>query len=59
VQQAFATVKATKWLTVDAGRFVTTASAEVIESNKNWLYSRSMLFYGVPLLHTGLRVMPR
>jgi hypothetical protein len=41
---------------VDAGRFVTTASAEVIESNKNWLYSRSMLFYGVPLLHTGLRV---
>ncbi len=55
VQQAFATVKPTKWLSVDAGRFVTTASAEVIESNKNWLYSRSMLFYGVPLLHTGLR----
>ena len=55
VQQAFATIKATKWLTVDAGRFVTTASAEVIEANKNWLYSRSMLFYGVPLLHTGLR----
>ena len=56
VQQAFATIKPTKWLSVDAGRFVTTASAEVIESNKNWLYSRSMLFYGVPLLHTGLRV---
>jgi hypothetical protein len=55
VQQAFATIKATKWLSVDAGRFVTSASAEVIESNKNWLYSRSMLFYGVPLLHTGLR----
>ena len=55
VQQAFATVKATPWLTLDAGRFVTTASAEVIEANKNWLYSRSMLFYGVPLLHTGLR----
>jgi hypothetical protein len=55
VQQAFATVKPTTWLTFDAGRFVTTASAEVIESNKNWLYSRSMLFYGVPLLHTGLR----
>jgi hypothetical protein len=55
VQQAFATIKPTKWLSVDAGRFVTTASAEVIESNKNWLYSRSMLFYGVPLLHTGLR----
>jgi hypothetical protein len=56
VQQAFATIKATKWLTVDAGRFVTTASAEVIEANKNWLYSRSMLFYGVPLIHTGLRI---
>jgi hypothetical protein len=56
VQQAFATVKPTAWLSVDAGRFVTTASAEVIEANKNWLYSRSMLFYGVPLLHTGLRV---
>jgi len=56
VEQAFATVKPTSWLTLDAGRFVTTASAEVIESNKNWLYSRSMLFYGVPLLHTGLRV---
>jgi len=56
VQQAFATIKATPWLTLDAGRFVTTASAEVIEANKNWLYSRSMLFYGVPLLHTGLRV---
>ncbi|HJX66434.1 MAG TPA: porin [Polyangia bacterium] len=56
VQQAFATVKPTAWLSVDAGRFVTTASAEVIEANKNWLYSRSMLFYGVPLLHTGVRV---
>ena len=56
VQQAFATVKPTAWLTLDVGRFVTTASAEVIEANKNWLYSRSMLFYGVPLLHTGLRV---
>jgi hypothetical protein len=36
VQQAFATVKATKWLTVDAGRFVTTASAEVIESAREY-----------------------
>jgi hypothetical protein len=35
---------------------VTSASAEVIESNKNWLYSRSMLFTGVPLVHTGLRI---
>jgi len=56
IQQAFATVKPTSYLTIDAGKFVTSASAEVIESNKNWLYSRSLLFYGVPLLHTGVRI---
>jgi len=56
VQQAFATVKPTSFLSIDAGKFVTSASAEVIETNKNWLYSRSLLFFGVPLLHTGLRV---
>ena len=56
VQQAFAEVKPHPNVSIDAGRFVTSASAEVIESNKNWLYSRSLLFYGVPLLHTGLRV---
>lgn len=56
VEQAFATVKPTSYLTIDAGKFVTSASAEVIESNKNWLYSRSMLFTGVPLLHTGIRI---
>jgi hypothetical protein len=54
VQQAYATARF-GILTLDAGKFVTTAGAEVIESNKNWLYSRSMLFYGIPLLHTGLR----
>jgi hypothetical protein len=56
VQQAYAEVRPTSTLAIDAGRFVTSASAEVIESNKNWLYSRSLLFYGVPLLHTGLRI---
>lgn len=56
MQQAFATVKPTSYLTIDAGKFVTSASAEVIETNKNWLYSRSLLFTGVPLLHTGLRI---
>jgi hypothetical protein len=56
VQQAFATVRPTAYLSIDAGRFVTSAGAEVIETNKNWLYSRSMLFYGIPLLHTGLRI---
>jgi hypothetical protein len=56
VQQAFATVRPTAFLSIDAGKFVTSAGAEVIETNKNWLYSRSLLFYGIPLLHTGLRI---
>jgi hypothetical protein len=56
IEQAFATVRVTPQFSIDAGKFVTSASAEVIESNKNWLYSRSLLFTGVPLLHTGLRL---
>jgi hypothetical protein len=56
VQQAYAEVKPEAHISIDAGKFVTSASAEVIESNKNWLYSRSLLFTGVPLLHTGLRI---
>jgi hypothetical protein len=56
VEQAYAEVKPEAHISIDAGRFVTSAGAEVIEANKNWLYSRSMLFYGIPLLHTGLRV---
>jgi hypothetical protein len=56
VQQAFAQVRPTSTLSIDAGKFVTSAGAEVIEANKNWLYSRSLLFYGIPLLHTGLRI---
>jgi hypothetical protein len=56
VQQAYASVSPVTGLTVDFGKFVTTAGAEVIEANKNWLYSRSLLFFNIPLLHTGLRV---
>jgi hypothetical protein len=56
VQQAYAEVRPEEHISIDAGRFVTSAGAEVIEANKNWLYSRSLLFYGIPLLHTGLRV---
>jgi hypothetical protein len=57
IQQAFASLKVPGTaLTIDFGKFVTTAGAEVIEANKNWLYSRSMLFYVIPLLHTGARV---
>jgi hypothetical protein len=54
VQQAFASITFGQ-LTLDFGKFVTTAGAEVIESNKNWMYSRSLLFFGIPLLHTGVR----
>ncbi len=44
-----------KGLTLTFGKFVTPAGAEVIESNKNWNYSRSLLFnYAVPFYHFGL-----
>jgi hypothetical protein len=56
VQQAFGTVKFNNMVSLDAGKFVTTAGSEVIETNKNWLYSRSLLFGGIPFLHTGLRL---
>ncbi len=55
VQQAYATAKFSGF-TLDAGRFVTSASDEVIESKSNWNYSRSFLFNAVPLVHTGLRL---
>jgi hypothetical protein len=55
VQQAFATVKFDA-LTIDAGKFVTSASDEVIETKANWNYSRSLLFNGVPFVHTGVRL---
>ena len=57
IEQAYASLKIpTTPLSVDFGRFVTTAGAEVIEANKNWMYSRSMLFFTIPVLHTGLRL---
>jgi hypothetical protein len=55
VQQAFATARF-GIATFDAGKFNTTAGAEVTEANRNWLYSRSLLFNGIPALHTGLRL---
>jgi Putative beta-barrel porin-2, OmpL-like. bbp2 len=55
VEQAFGEISLPGNLTLDFGKFTTTAGAEVIEANKNWLYSRSLLFNAIPLLHTGLR----
>jgi len=43
-----------KGLTVSVGKFVTPIGAEVIESNANWNYSRSILFYyAIPYYHFG------
>jgi len=45
-----------KGLQIDVGKFVTPNGAEVIESNANWNYSRSLLFnYAIPFYHYGLR----
>jgi Putative beta-barrel porin-2, OmpL-like. bbp2 len=44
-----------KGLTITVGKFVTPAGAEVIESNGNWNYSRSILFYyAIPFFHFGV-----
>lgn len=46
-------------LSIDFGKFVTTAGAEVIEGHDgyNWNYSRSFLFgLAIPFTHTGLRL---
>ena len=41
---------------MDFGKFVTSAGAEVIESNANWNYSRSILFaWAIPYYHFGFR----
>ena len=46
-----------KGLQIDFGKFVTPNGAEVIESNANWNYSRSILFnYAIPFYHYGLRL---
>ncbi len=55
ILQAYGTIALPGNLTLDFGKFYTTAGAEVVEANKNWLYSRSLLFNNIPLLHTGIR----
>ena len=45
-----------KGLQIDVGKFVTPNGSEVIESNANWNYSRSLLFnYAIPFYHYGAR----
>ena len=58
LQQAYVSVRAPigSGLTIDAGKFVTPAGAEVIETQDNWNYSRSVLFaWAIPYYHAGVR----
>ncbi|HVR62646.1 MAG TPA: outer membrane beta-barrel protein [Polyangia bacterium] len=59
ILQAYASfaIGGTTPMTLDVGKFVTAAGAEVIEAHANWNYSRSFLFgYAIPFTHTGLRL---
>jgi hypothetical protein len=59
IEQAYVTYVAPvgKGLTIDFGQFVTWLGYEVIESQDNWNYSRSILFtWAIPFYHAGLRV---
>src|SRR4051812_38665459 len=57
-EQAYISFKPKSWkgVQVDVGEFVTSAGAEVIETNGNWNYSRSLLFsWAIPYYHFGVR----
>lgn len=57
-QQAYVSVLAPvgSGLTIDVGKFVTPAGAEVIETQDNWNYSRGLLFaWAIPYYHAGIR----
>jgi hypothetical protein len=59
VQQAYVSylVPAGKGLSIDFGKFVTPAGAEVIESKDNFNYSRGLLFaLAIPYYHMGARI---
>jgi hypothetical protein len=56
IQQGYLSWLASDNLTLDVGKFVTSHGAEVIESQDNWNYSRSILFgFAIPFYHTGVR----
>ncbi len=45
-------------LNIDLGKFTTLLGYEVINTNGNWNYSRSLLFsWAVPYYHTGIRLL--
>lgn len=43
-------------LQIDAGKFFTSAGAELTENDTNWNYSRSLIYANGPYYHAGLRV---
>ena len=58
-KQAYVNVKPKSWhgVELDAGEFVSSAGAEVVETNQNFNYSRSLLFaWAVPYSHFGFRL---
>jgi len=56
LQQGYISIMASEQLTLDFGKFVTPHGAEVIESQSNMNYSRSILFgYAIPFYHAGAR----
>jgi len=56
IQQAYISALAADNLVLDVGKFVTPIGAEVIESQDNWNYTRSILFgFAIPFYHTGVR----
>jgi hypothetical protein len=58
IEQAYVSLKNKKGLELDAGQFVTSAGAEVIEAKDDWNYSRSLLFaWAIPYYHFGLRAV--
>ncbi len=58
IQQAYVSLKPKSWhgLEIDAGKFWTSAGAEVVPTNQDWNYSRSLLFaLAIPYYHFGVR----
>lgn len=56
IQQAYVTWATPAGVTIDFGKFVTHMGLEVIESQDNWNYTRSLLFCcPIPYYHSGVR----
>ena len=57
IQQVYVSLKPEflKGIQIDAGKFNTSAGAEVTETHLNWNYSRSYLFSYGPFYHLGIR----